>query len=373
MSANFLHVLNPHLKAASRTLDSADDAFRDRARVAMLGSIIQSWYGFDSASLLDVLARNGLLNHLVFSEGEIPLSEFIRVQNECKQNGALKWLLLALLDDIEKAESKSPLLVAVAARIEDWMNQNCPRTVFFHQYSKSPISKVSCAFACEQNGDAPAKEEFLAALRDFFPIRDVEQYDGEDEGLKKWAMAHPIYKNFSEDRTHYIGCSSEEITLDRLPPFDNWHPTKRYIEQIAAACQRLTPETKVDIVRLWFANNFEVPNVFDYFYLFPEVLKPPPAPSLMRQMQKSYELPNRFRNCWHEITFQFAKGDPRTIDVSLVVHDKKDHFWVELVLDAKWRQPTDWGDIPAVTTKLKDSIYIAFHSLLKEKARQMIS
>lgn len=167
--------------------------------------------------------------------------------------------------------------------------------------------------------------------------------------MRAWNEEHPIYKHFSEDRTHYVGCYSNEVSLIRRKPYDNWHPTKRYIEHIAAACQKLTPETKVDVVKFFFVNNLEVPNVFDYLYLFPDLLKPPAAPTLMRQMSRAYELPNRFRNCWHNMTFQFADGDPRSLDVSLVVHDKKDHFWVELAFEAKWRQPAAWTEIPAIS------------------------
>lgn len=171
----FLSVLAPHIKAASQALASlVSEVDQDRARIAMTGAVVQAWYGFDTASLQEIATRNSMLNHQIgFERFDVQVSEYDQIQNKFLRDGTLKRALQALLDDIEKVEPKSQIVRSAASKVGDWINRHCPRTVFFRQYSKSPLTQITCDFLCESHGEVVPEADFLAAVKDVFPVRDV--------------------------------------------------------------------------------------------------------------------------------------------------------------------------------------------------------
>lgn len=338
-------------------------------------ALLQAYYKISEAEqFADHLKFNllfrwfiGLANQKLHWDAALYAEQLRRLNNEQELRQFLNLVIAAA-----RAREEHPTYAHIAATLEHWANDQCPKSVYFAHYTKSPVVGVHftfCAASKKKGQHVFPSHIFWEHIKESFP-KEVEQEDFRGADSPEYATA---------DLNYMVATEYERVSFISKAKYETWEDTVRpYIVDIVKAAKATYAQAKIYRVAMLFENLISLPSVVelsDYFHMLPS---PPPRvipPRLMREQNQSYAFPRGLMGANYQTDLLYDDDKPHWMRVSHLITNTGSHLDVHLGLDGDWA-PTEGNELtldqlPEVADQLKQDIYTAFHSLVTDRTREL--
>lgn len=368
----------PAIQASIQSKDLPLDATK-----VLKASLLQALYNLnDPFQLNEHLQHNSLFSS--FMESDVidwNVADFTQIQFKLLESRILSHFLEDVIKQI--GAEFSPHSLYISSNLARWMNKYCPKEVYFHQYNKSPVTEVSCEIFLPvgPHGLVPEAKFFELAGTDF-PKRATRKYLESYRTANERHFERSVYDQehpnepmfFSDDGQYYVTIyDTAAIGLTKLAPYDNWDTFRERFIKLVSHCKATMGDFITAGVRCEFQNVIELPggaNLSDYFYVVPSspaLIQPPSV--LGEESQANYEYPEA--RTTRTVTKLFYRSDPASLLSRFYADHRASQTIVKLDLACSWDNSCSIDEVPSIANKLKENIYVAFHSFITDKARRL--
>lgn len=358
-----------------RSFERAEESssFSDRRELEMIyrATLLQAWYGLNLETFLELVERNELFQRVLGTAVyDDILCRFTALEEHFTKTGALKKLIAFTLEELDGNKEFCEL----SSRILKWCHKTGSKEVFFEDYLNSPIrgGQLILFFPRSQAKFEATESNLYPFFKHLFPVRGKEPLPESMEDYE------PLDAYFSEDLSYYFRVVSSlsigvSINFNRDVKYKGWQPLHEFLCQFVDACQTFACDIELSSIELVFYNGFVIPKeaVCDRFYL-----ASPPQGKMLRPGKSKLQSLNDVRDSWNSFEFKFAENDPRKLQTTLTLNERKslkNKFEVELAINSIWDEHVALGKCAQVADRLKDLSYIAFHSLITQETRELLS
>lgn len=342
-------------------------------------SLLQALYSInDPNQFIEQLRFNVLFRWFMgsFSKADqvSHASDYVQLQAKLLDNHSLSHFLDYVIR--RAAQDQSPNAAYIASNLSRWMNKHCPKAVFFKEYRNSPVTKMSCSvlFPPDRHPNFPEAVFYEYAKIDFPERKQRRERAGEEAVSRRGARKdEPVF--LSANRQYYVTLSNASaVILTKLAPYENWESFRDKLEIVLQHCRSTNSlATPIGIV-CQFSNFMRLRSDIDLSDYFHIVLSSPPPiqiPLIMQESGRNYEFPRQLMSTRITTKLRYENDPASFLIYSFEAEPKKDSIEVGLDLETVWTNPVSMDDVLTVTNKLKENAYIAFHSLITDKARRL--
>lgn len=342
-------------------------------------SLLQALYSInDPNQFIEHLRFNVLfrwfMGNLSRQEQITSATDYVQFQAKLLDNHSLSHFLEYVIR--HAANDESPNAAYIASNLSRWMNKHCPKEVFFKEYRHAPIIKMSCTilFPPERHPNIPEAVFYEYAKGDF-----------PECGTRKETVASELRSTFSSrgrnepvfwssSRQYFVTLhNASAVSLTKLAPYDNWESFSNKFERLIKHCKSANSLANPLGVICAFSNLIRLSadlDLSDYFHVAPS--EPPliQIPQIMQESGRNYEFP-RILESTRNLSKLRYNNDPALLLYCFQAQRKQEEIEIMLDLECMWTKPLEMDEVSSITNKLKENAYIAFHSLITDKARRL--
>ncbi|MBX9693078.1 MAG: TIGR04255 family protein [Cyanobacteria bacterium] len=396
-SLNALKVINPLLSEVIEeqrpmlVASFVEGAVPDNIEFVIRGTVIQALYSIDgSHHLIEHIYYNRLFQWFLNLENSLETwdrSAYDETFETLRNSHALRRFIEALLAQFNYSES--PTHLTIFKELTRWMYRHCPKEIYFSQMANAPLISTALTLVYKEEFENmfPA-HIFYEHGGEFFPNEYTSEdrlnmFQPDDEEAYEDLLMHDTSTDFyADDEKHLVRVSSTCLKIQKKAPYDNWDSFKIHIDNAISVCERIYNKGRLKALLLSFYNKFTLPagdDLSDYMHFIPT--KPPPVqvPLFMKEKGLRYEFPSRLTS--HKANTHLMYDDePILLSIEIeaghftegvIPHDLIEDLPITLKLEAYWSQELRLDQVADIATNLREKSYIAFHTLITDKAREL--
>ncbi|MBX9671042.1 MAG: hypothetical protein K2X93_25845, partial [Candidatus Obscuribacterales bacterium] len=256
-------------------------------------------------------------------------------------------------------------------RLSKWIDQHCPKAVYFHQFQRAPIKRYFASLSF-QNGDSKGSIESIMTPPAAMKLKKAFPKEGEPEETE-FGVEDLVFLSDNEDCSLLI--NFEKVSLSSNPEhFEAWEETVNpYLIPMIEFCSASEAFSLAQGASLNFGNVISLPrevNLTDFFHMLPSLPPKVVPPRLMREENLSYAFPSRVTRTSYTTDLLYDSND-QALRCSYEITTQGDSQRVELDLEAQWTSAFPVIHAEQVFNDLKNNLYIAFHSLITDRTRSL--
>lgn len=358
------------LPSVTASCADADLPSIDLANV-LKASVLQALYSInDSSQFVEHLQYNSLFRWFMDEDGSISsAADYAQVQAKLLENHSMSHFLDTVIKRAD--QEQSPNALYIANNLSRWMNKYCPKEVFFREYQRSPIKKMAYTILFPPSRHPTIPEHiFYEHAKADFPKRGKPPGDEDEQNF--WDFDEPTF--FSEDDQYYVTIyDTNAIELNKRAPYDTWDSFMHKLEKMIQHCKSTYAQAAPSGLACEFHNVITLPagvDLNDYFHVTPQEPPPIQVPRLMQETGRTYEFPKLLMTT-KSLTKLLYEKDPAYLVCHFEASPQEQEIKIHLDLHSVWTKPLAMEEVSSIANKLKENIYIAFHSLITDKARRM--
>lgn len=340
---------------------------------ALRASLLQALYSInDFEQLEDHLKFNQLFRWFVgyknedfFWDSTLYAQLFRQLNNEQELRQFFDLVITAA-----RAEDK-PAYAQMAISLEHWVDIHCPRIVYFRHYTKSPVQEVHYTIegVTQDVGQCLFPSHILYEhIKEMFPVKETIQQ--RREYMPSFVSENGSYRTISDgDQLNFVFKGQYETWEDTIKP---------HIENVIAGARATYDQARICRAWLLFTNHFELPaevELSDYFHMLPQLPPHVVPPRVMREQNIAYSFPKKMMQAYYTTDLCFNDVS-RYIEVTYKIRPEERHLDVTLDLESQWcgyeDEAATMADVTALADQLKQDVYVAFHSLLTDRTRELL-
>jgi uncharacterized protein (TIGR04255 family) len=342
-------------------------------------SLLQALYNInDPDQLIEHLRFNVLFRWFMGKSsltGQIKNAiDFVQVQAALIDNHTLARFFEHVIK--QAADEESPNADYIFGKLSAWMNEYCPREVYFHEYRNSPITDMGCRiiFNPERRGDI-SEEVFFEYARHDFPIRErkKEKIPFDHSAESAGCGYEPVF--YSPCRKYYVTLlTSGAVSLTKLEPYDNWESFDEKFTLVIKHCLSANSLARPQNLICFFNNLIKIPSdldLCDYFHVAPHEPPPVQVPQIIQELGgPAYEFPRILEHfkVWTKMRYE---NDGTCLLYCLQTQPGPVETEIMFDLECHWDRPLEMSEVSGAASKLKEHIYVAFHTLIADRTRRL--
>lgn len=341
---------------------------------ALRAALLQSLYGIaDYSNFADQIHFNALFRWFIGlenSEQPWDSAAYADLHKRWTNDQELRQFLELVVTNAARLDPSEADEVIKA--LELWLNRFCPKTVYFHQFAKSPIRDVRALLRFRDSNDRLAETDlqpkFWQKLHEFFPAkRDPDEAILSGEQDWQELRTNDTYTSVTLN-------SGAAFIISVQPGFESWEDSfKPYLSTVIDAYQAIQPTSQVEQAVLGFNNRLYLPaeiELSDYFHTLPAAPPNVVPPRFMRDNNLAYAFPARVMKGSYSTDLLYDSGS-HFLRCSFELEPTQSGLQVDLDLELHWHRPFMIEAAISIFDGMKNNLYVAFHSLITDQTRAL--
>ncbi len=357
-----------------RTLKNSGDLTK-----YLRAALLQAYYGLSEyAAFADHVRYNSLFRDFIEldSDQDWDADYYEKCHHDWTVNQELRRILLELIESISQLPLPPDDILGfqncnkIEERLSEWVDRHCPKAVYFQQFRNPPVRRF---YAKVHFSDPEPQQELSSLLSDDVSRIIKSAFPLQVEVTGEMGGEDLVFLSDNEEQSLLLNFSRASLSCNPSQ-FESWEDTvKPYLMPLIDVCKNCDSYLSSTGASLQFGNVIDLPaevDLSDYFHMLPS---PPPLvvpPRLMREENLSYSFPTRMLRSAHRTDLAYDIPG-QILTCCYQIHKTYDGYRVELDLESLWTNPFPVDDLPQVFDDLKNNLYMAFHSLITDRTRDL--